>query len=501
MGGPLTLPRRADVVVVGAGNAALCSAITAVEAGASVVVLEKAPRDARGGNGAFTGGFLRFAFDGIEDLRSVVDLTAEEERLLEVGRYSPEDFFLDVAELCDYRSEPDLVDLLVSASLESVRWLRTQGVHFLPTLGLHAPDPAGVVRMRGVHPAVEVSGGGAGLLGALFRRAESIGLPIHYATAATRLVTDDAGRVTAVTVREGRVARTIEAGAVVLACGGFESDPELRARYLGTSWDLARVRGAAGNTGDGIRMARDVGAQAAGHWSGCHAAPLDLNAPLYGDRDLSDAFVRRSYHLGVLVNRDGERFLDEGADLEARTYSWVGQRIIEQPGQVAFQVFDARAAALLRPEYALRQATRLVADTVAELAAKAGVNAAALERTVDGFNAGTSGAAVDPRTIDGVATTAVSPPKSNWAASIVQPPFVAYPVTAGITFTFGGVRVDADAQVVAEDGEPIGNLCAAGEMVGGLFFGNYPTGCGIMAGTVFGRTAGRTAAALAASAT
>jgi len=491
------LPSRADVVVVGAGNAALCSAITAAEAGASVVVLERAPRGKRGGNGVFTGGFLRFAFDGIDDLRSVVDLTSAEEERLEVGRYTPENFFLDVAEVCDYRSDPDLVDVLVSGSLDGVQWLRGLGVPFLPALGLHPADPDGKVRIRGTAPAVEVSGGGAGLLDALFAHADAAGIPILYGARAVSLVTDSGGAVVGVTVRHEGVEDTIRSAAVVLASGGFEASAEMRARYLGPSWDLVRVRGSSFNTGDGIKMATAVGAQTTGHWSGCHAAPLDLNSPVYGDPNLSDAFVRRSYHLGITVNRDGQRFFDEGEDIESKTYSRMGQQIVQQPGQVAFQLFDAKAAKLLRPEYSLRQATRIQADSIAELATKAGINLGQLERTIEEFNNATSGEPIDPLVKDGKSAVSVSPNKSNWAAPISHPPFLAFPVTCGITFTFGGVRVSSRAQVIHEEGHPIDGLFAAGEMVGGLFYGNYPTGCGVMAGTVFGRTAGRSAASVA----
>ena len=492
----MNLPSQADVVVVGAGNAALCSALSAAEAGASVVVLERASQAERGGNGVFTGGFLRYAFDGIDDLRAVVDLTAAEEERLDVGRYTPEAFFMDVAEMTDYRADPDLVDVLVNASFDSVKWLREQGVRFLPSPGLHPADPDGMVPMRGTAPAVEVSGGGAGLVHALFERAAAVGVPVCYKTRAVGLVTDVTGRVAGVTVRHEGSEHTIRAVSVVLACGGFEASAELRARYLGPSWDLVRVRGTSCNTGDGIRMAQALGAQTTGHWSGCHAAPLDLNAPVFGDRQLTDAYVRRSYHLGITVNRDGLRFFDEGADLEIKTYSRMGQQIVQQPGQVAYQIFDAKAAELLRPEYSLRQATRIQADSIAELAVRAGIDPVRLDRTVAEFNAATSGAPTSPRIKDGISATAVIPSKSNWAAPISVAPFSAFPVTCGITFTYGGVRVNPQAQVMNEDGDPIGGLFAAGEMIGGLFYGNYPTGCGIMAGTVFGRTAGRSAAAL-----
>lgn len=491
----MTVPSRADVVVVGAGNAALCSAVTAAEAGASVVVLERATRARRGGNGVFTGGFLRFAFDGIEDLRSVVRLTEQEEERLVVGRYAPEDFFMDVAEVTDYRADPELVDVLVSTSLDSVRWLRGQGVPFLPSFGLHPAGDDGTVQMAGVAPAVEVSGGGAGLVDALFRRVEELGIPVLYETRAIGLTTSAEGAVTGVRVRRARAEHVIAADAVVLAAGGFEASPELRARYLGPGWDLVRTRGSNLNTGDGIAMAREVGARTTGHWSGAHAAPIDLNSPVFGDPDLGDAFVRRSFHLGITVNRDGERFFDEGEDLEARTYSRMGQRIVQQPGQVAFQVFDADTVRLVRPEYTLRP-TKVTAGSVADLARKLDIDPDRLERTVAAYNAATSGEAIDPHVKDGVSAVDVTPRKSNWAAPIARAPFTAFPVTCGITFTFGGVAVDAQARVVDDEGAAVPGLFAAGEMIGGLFYGNYPTGCGIMAGTVFGRVAGRSAAAL-----
>ena len=493
----LNLPDQADVVVVGAGNAALCSAITAAEDGASVVVLERAPRAQRGGNGVFTGGFLRFAFDGIDDLRSLVTLTEAEEARLEVGKYTPEDFFLDVAEVTDFRADPDLVDVLVSNSFESVKWLRSLGVPFLPTFGLHPEGDDGKVRMVGLAPAVEVSGGGAGLVDALFRKAEAMGISILYDTRAIGLETDDAENVTGVRVRHARAKHTIRAKSVVLASGGFESDAEMRARYLGASWDLVRVRGTSFNTGDGIKIASAVGAQTGGHWTGCHAAPTDLNTPVYGDPNLSDAFIRRSYPLGITVNRDGRRFFDEGEDFEIKTYSRMGRQIVEQPGQVAFQIFDSTTVPLLKQEYTLRQTTRIKANSIAELAEQAGINPVELERTLQEYNAATKGDPIDPRVKDGNGTTSLEPPKSNWAAPISVPPFSAYPITCGITFTFGGVRVNQDAQVMHEEGYPIPGLFAAGEIIGGLFYGNYPTGCGIMAGTVFGRTAGRSAAKLA----
>lgn len=488
------IPERVDVVVVGAGNAALCAALTAAEREASVVVLERAPRNRRGGNGVFTGGFLRFAFEGLEDLTAVARLTPDELARIDVGRYGPEDFLETIAEITDYRTDVDLADVLVSGSNETVRWLASLGVPMLPAFAFNPVGEDGRVRMHGHGPLVEVSGGGAGLIEALYRRVEAAGIPVLYDTRAVALRTDELGDVIGVTCRRGRVEHGIAAGAVVLASGGFEGSPELRARYLGSNWDAARVRGTNYNTGDGITMAMAVGADAVGNWTGCHASPLDINAPLYGDPKTPDIFIRRSYHLGIMVNRDGRRFLDEGQDFEANTYSKYGRDILQQPGQIAFQLFDAQTSGMLRSEYGLRQATRIQASTLEELAEEAGIDARQLLATVEEFNASVSDDEFVPRIKDGK-SAAVAPRKSNWAVPLTQPPFVAYPVTCGITFTFGGIRVDENAQVVHQEGYPIGGLFAAGELIGGLFWGNYPAGTGIVSGSVFGRTAGGSAAA------
>lgn len=491
---PQSLPDEADVVVVGAGNAAMCSAISAAEAGASVIVLEKAPKAERGGNGVFTGGFLRFSFDGFDDLQQIVQMNPDEVATSEVGCYSTEDFYLDVAEVTDYRADSDLVELLVNESHPTVSWLRSIGVPFLPSFGLHPRDAEGTAHFLGRAPAAEVSGGGAGLIDALYRRAEGLGIPVLYEARAAALETED-GRITGVRVRQGHAEGRISTRSVVLASGGYEANSRMRATYLGPDWDLARVRGSRHNTGDGIAMALAVGAEAFGHWSGCHAAPTDLNSPVVGDRNFTDGFVRRSFHLGIMVNRNGHRFADEGEDHEANTYSTMGRKIIAQPGQIAYQLFDAATVDLLRPEYSMRQATRIVASTLEELAVKLEVEPKELVATVESYNASVSDAVFNPRITDGKSTTGIFPPKSNWAVPLATAPFYAFPVTCGITFTYGGLRVNQRAQVLHEDGQPIDGLFAAGELVGGLFFGNYPTGCGIMAGSVFGRTAGLSASA------
>ncbi|MEE8243985.1 MAG: FAD-dependent tricarballylate dehydrogenase TcuA, partial [Pseudomonadales bacterium] len=288
----------------------------------------------------------------------------------------------------------------------------------------------------------------------------------------------------------------LSADAVILACGGFESSATWRARYLGPDWDLAPVRGTRFNTGDGLQMAMDIGAAPRGHWSGCHAVAWDLNAPEYGDLDVGDNFQKHSYPLGILINKHGERFVDEGADFRNFTYAKYGKEILRQPDQAAWQVFDAKVTADLRDEYRIRQVTKVTANRIDELAAKIdGMNVPNFVKTVQEFND-----AVDlekpfnPSIKDGRGTKAIDIPKSNWANPLDTPPFEAYGVTCGITFTFGGIHVDKEAHVISQEGEPIPGLFAAGELVGGLFYFNYPGGTGLTSGAVFGRIAGKAAA-------
>jgi tricarballylate dehydrogenase len=302
--------------------------------------------------------------------------------------------------------------------------------------------------------------------------------------------------VNGVRVRSGGKLRDLTARAVVLACGGFEANAEWRTRYLGPGWELAKVRGTRFNTGDGLRMALEIGANPFGNWSGCHACGWDRNAPEFGELAIGDQFEKHSYPLGILVNADGRRFVDEGADFHSFTYAKYGRAVLEQPGQFAWQVFDAKVLHLLRPEYGIQRVTKVRAQTLEELAAKLeDVNAEGFLRTVRAFNAAVrSDVPFDPYTRDGRGTVGLEPAKSNWANPIDQPPFEAYATTCGITFTFGGLRVDSDAQVLDHDAAKIAGLYAAGEMVGGIFYFNYPSGAGLVSGAVFGRLAGASAA-------
>jgi tricarballylate dehydrogenase len=494
----VALPSSVDVVVVGAGNAALCAALAAAERGCSVVVLERAPEAEAGGNSRFTAGAFRCVYDGVGDLRALMpDLTDDEVARADFGTYTAAQFFDDMGRVTEYRTDPELCDILVRNSRATMLWMRDQGVRFLPIWGRQAYRIDGRFKFWG-GLTVEAVGGGPGLIEALYGAARTAGVDVAFGARATELVTDDAG-VNGVRVRsEGRTS-TIGAKAVVLACGGFESNAEWRTRYLGPGWDLAKVRGTRFNTGDGIGMALDAGAEAAGNWSGCHAVAWDRNAPEFGDLTVGDGFQKHSYPLGVMLNARGERFVDEGADFRNYTYAKYGRVILEQPQQFAWQVFDATVSPLLRDEYRIRQATRVRADTLGALVGKLeGVDAAAALATLKAFNAAVSrDVAFDPNVKDGRSTVGLAVPKSNWANLLETPPFEAYQVTCGVTFTFGGLRIDGSARVVSADGGPISGLFAAGELVGGLFYFNYPGGTGLMAGAVFGKIAGEGAASRA----
>ena len=484
-----------DVVVVGAGNAALCAAIAAREQGARVVALEKAPEYFRGGNTYFTGGVIRCAYNGIDDIKALVpDISLEEEQSVDVGRYSQEEFYSDLMRVTAGLAHPELADLLVSRSHSTLLWLRERGVRFILSFGRQAFKVGDRYRFWG-GLVVESVGAGKGLSDQQFEVAEKTGVEIRYRTKGIKLLQDRRGHVSGVRALGQDGFEEILAGAVILASGGFEANAEMRARYLGPGWELAKVRGIPYNTGDGIAMALEIGAQPYGHWSGCHAVAWDLNAPPYGDRTVTELYQKHSYPFGIIVNIKGKRFVDEGADFRNYTYVTYGREILRQPQGVAFQIFDERVRHLLRDEYRIPQVTMATADTVGELADGLDVNRDGLVRTIEGYNAAVQKGEYNPAVLDGKGTSGIEPPKSNWALPIDTPPFLGYAVACGITFTFGGLKIDGRGQVQDCEENPMPGLYAAGELVGGLFYHNYPGGSGLMAGAVFGKIAGESAAA------
>ncbi len=487
-----------DVVVVGAGNAALCAALSARETAPRVLVLERAPKEERGGNSTFTAGAIRFVYNGVEDLKKLMpDLSADEIARTDFGTYTADQFFDDMGRITEYRTDPDLCELLVTRSFDTMLWMRGKGIRFQPIYGRQAFKVDGRFKFWG-GLTVESWGGGPGLVEGLTAACAKNGIEIAYEARALSLIADDDG-VKGVRARVGGKSADIKARAVILAAGGFEANAEWRTRYLGPNWDLCRVRGSRFNTGDGIRMALDIGAMPWGNWSGCHAVGWDLNAPPFGDLDVGDGFQKHSYPFGIMVNAEGRRFVDEGADFRNYTYAKYGRVILSQPQQFAWQIFDGKVLHLLRDEYRIKRVTRVRADTLEDLVAKLeGVNAEAALAEIRAYNAAVmTEAPFNPNVKDGRGTRGLSVPKSNWANVLDQPPFEAYAVTCGITFTFGGIRVDTGANVIDVDGRPIPGLFAAGEMVGGIFYFNYPGGTGLMSGAVFGRIAGASASAAA----
>jgi tricarballylate dehydrogenase len=487
-----------DVVVVGKGNAALCAALAARDQGARVAMLEAASEEESGGNSRFAGGVMRFAYSSVEDLKRVTDLTEQEVAESDFGTNTTDEFFDDLFRLTSFRTDPTLSEMLVTQSLETMAWLRGKGVKFVPNFGRQSALVNGKRRFFGRLP-IEASGGGAGLVQALDNAARGAGIEVFYGTRAKRLI-QDGDRVIGVHASRAGVATDFMARAVILACGGFEANPEMRTRYLGTGWELAKVRGSRFNQGDGLKMALDIGAASYGNWSGCHATGWDLNAPEFGDVSVGDQFQKHSYIFGILVNASGKRFVDEGADFHSFTYAKYGGEVLKQPGQFAWQVFDSKVTKLLRSEYRIRMMTKVSAGTLEDLAGKLeGVDPRGFLETVRAYNAAVQTDVPFDHTVkDGKGTVGIDPPKSNWAQRLDTPPFDAYATTCGITFTFGGLRIEpATGQVLDVTLTPIPGLYCAGEMVGGLFYFNYPSGTGLVSGALFGRVAGTGAGAAA----
>lgn len=475
-----------DVVVVGGGNAGFAAAHAAAQRGRRVLLLEKGTPDQAGGNSFFTAGAFRIAHKGFDD---IVDLLDPDDRhpTTVLPPYPADEFAADMAKVTDGRNDPVLTDALISDSQDVLRWLRGKGLRFRLMYERQSYPDAERRHVFWGGLTVGSTGGGKGLIDQHTAAARRTGVDIRHGAPVTGLVVED-GTVAGVTLPDG----TVRAESVVLAAGGFEANSAWRARELGAGWERAKVRGTALNTGDMLEAALSVGAARYGDWTTCHSVAWDAwFTDNQGNRELTNRLTRGGYPLGIVVNLEGRRFIDEGRDFRNYTYAEYGARILEQTEGLAFQLFDATTRPLLRTEeYDMPGVSVVVADSLGELAARAGIHGDTLSRTVAEFNA-----AIDrsvPINISGKdgRSARVDPPKSNWAIPLETPPFYAFPVTCGITFTFGGLRADPDARVLDEAGEPIAGLFVCGEMLGGLFSGNYPGGTGLTSGAVFGRRAG-----------
>lgn len=471
-----------DVVVVGGGVAGLSAAVAAAEAGARVAVLERSTEAETGGNTRYTEAFLRMksldeVADGFEDVlvddfMGHPDPTIVNEAALPSERQGP-------LYRATHTINPDYVATLSEQAPLALQWMAGHGVRFD-----FVPTPFLTVSTTRMAPV----GGGLAIVETLGKAARGLGVDFHFETTARRLTSSDAGI-------DGVVAHTVSGqaefrGAVVLACGGYQGNFELMARYHGDRAMTARpvAKGGNYNKGEGLEMALALGAATAGNFALFHAEPVD---PRSGEPEAA-IFC---FPYGVLVNKEGTRFVDEARGTIDAWYERTTRVIQAQTDGVAWVILDQQGLAVPNIMAGIRtDIPPVTADSVGALAARLGLPVEAVEQSVTAYNAACpAGDGYDPLVPDGVATTGLTPPKSNWARPIEQGPFVAYPVMAANVFTFGGLKTTPDAEVVDRDGRPMAGLYAAGELTG-LYYSNYTGSTSVLRGATFGRIAGRHAA-------
>ncbi|MEX1233525.1 MAG: FAD-dependent tricarballylate dehydrogenase TcuA [Roseovarius sp.] len=454
-----------DVLVAGGGNAALCAAIAARRAGCSVLVLEKAPKFYRGGNTRHTRN-MRCAHDA-----ATGTLT---------GPYTGDEFMQDLLRVTEGNTDEALSRMMIERSYDMLDWIQEQGVRFQPSLG-------GTLSLGRTNSFF--LGGGRSMLNALYRTAESLGVEVRYEHEITA-VEMDGPRFRAATVHHADGENRIEARTFVAASGGFQADIDWLKEGWGERADNFLIRGTPYNRGSLTRALIDKGVQQIGDPAQCHAVAIDARAPKYDGGIITrlDCVV-----FGIVVNNAAERFYDEGEDIWPKRYAIWGRLVAAQPEQIAYVIFDAPNLEKFMPSLF----PPVKAETIAELARKLSLDPAALAGTVDAFNdAVVGGRPFDHTEPDGNRTEGLQIDKTNWAQRIETPPYYAYPVRPGITFTYLGVRVDARARMVMAQGGAAPNMFAAGEIMAGNVLGQgYAAGIGMTIGAVFGRLAGEEAAA------
>lgn len=455
--------KRYDVLVAGGGNAGLCAAIEAAETGASVLLLEHAPRALRGGNSRHT--------------RNMRTMHRAPTPVL-VDCYTEEEYWQDLQQVTGGETSEPLARMTIRGTEDAMQWMEAHGVVFQPAL-------SGTINLSRTNAFY--LGGGKALVNAYYRAASRLGVDIAYDTQVTHLVLRD-GHVDAVQIEGGG---TIRPRAVVVSSGGYQANIEWLERHWGDAAQNFRIRGTPYAQGTLLRDLLDQGVASVGDPSQCHAVAIDARAPRF-----DGGIVTRldSVPFGIVVNREGRRFYDEGEEVWPKRYAIWGRLVADQPGQIAYSIVDANAESLFMPPVF----PAIKADTIEALASELNIPADALVSTVNDFNAAVQPGDFDGQALDGCTTQGLDPPKTNWARRIEQPPFMAYPLRPGITFTYLGVKVDRRAQVIMETGEPVSNLFAAGEIMAGNLLGRgYLAGFGMAIGTVFGRIAGREAATYA----
>ncbi|WP_417473958.1 FAD-dependent tricarballylate dehydrogenase TcuA [Leisingera sp.] len=453
-----------DLAVIGGGNAALCAAMTAAEAGARVIILETAPKAYRGGNSRHTRNFRCMHGGPLGPL---------------VEDYSEEEYFADLMKVTGGKTDAHLARLAIRSSEECLPWMQERGVRFQPSL-------SGTLSLARTNAFF--MGGGKSLVNAYYRTAEALGVEVLYEASVTHLELEG-DRITRVDyTHEGR-AHSMRPKSVVVASGGFQADIDWLTRAWGPAARNFLIRGTPYNRGVVLADLLEQGVESIGDADQCHAVAIDGRAPKY-----DGGIVTRldCVPFSIVVNKNGERFYDEGEDVWPKRYAIWGRLVAAQPDQVGHVIIDSKSLNLFMPSVF----PPLKADTLQELAGMMGLPPDKLRETVDAFNAACGDtSAFHPTELDGVATTGLVPPKTNWARPISEPPFYGYSLRTGVTFTYLGLKVDETAQCRTAEG-PVRNLWAAGETMAGSILGQgYLAGFGMTIGTVFGRIAGREAAA------
>jgi tricarballylate dehydrogenase len=453
-----------DVLVAGGGNAALCAAITARQAGASVLLVESAPKAFRGGNSRHT-----------RNLRAMHDQPNE----VLTDAYKEDEYWDDLLRVTGGNTDEALARMTIRASSGVFGWMKDAGVRFQPSL-------TGTLNLGRTNAFF--LGGGKALVNAYYLTAEKLGVEILYDTEVVNIAMED-GSVRSIDITYKGFPETVHARCVVASSGGFQANLDWMREYWGDAVDNFVIRGTPYNRGRVLKNLLGQGIAAIGDPTQCHAVALDARAPKF-DGGITTRLDRVPY--SVVVNRNGDRFYDEGEDVWPKRYAIWGRLIAQQPGQIAYSICDAKAYPLFMPSVF----PAIKADTLEELAVKMKLDPTKILETIGSFNnAVKPGQAFDNLKLDGNATTGLTPDKTNWARSVDKPPFYGYPLRPGITFTYLSVKVNDKAQVLMDNGQPAGNLFASGEIMSGNILGKgYLAGFGMTIGTVFGRIAGQEAA-------
>jgi tricarballylate dehydrogenase len=453
-----------DVLVVGGGNAALCAAITARQAGAGVLLVESAPRAFRGGNSRHT-----------RNLRAMHDRPNE----VLTDAYKEDEYWDDLLRVTGGQTDESLARMTIRASSGVFGWMKAAGVRFQPSL-------TGTLNLGRTNAFF--LGGGKALVNAYYLTAEKLGVEILYDTEVVAVNLDD-GTARSVDITYKGFPETIRVRCVIASSGGFQANLDWMREYWGDAVDNFVIRGTPYNRGRILKNLLDQGVGAVGDPTQFHAVALDARAPKF-DGGITTRLDSVPY--SVVVNHNGERFYDEGEDVWPKRYAIWGRLIAQQPGQIAYSICDTKAFPLFMPSVF----PAMKANSLEELAVQLKLDPVKVRETIDGFNRAVKpGQVFDNLKLDGSATEGLTPNKTNWARAVDKPPFYGYPLRPGITFTYLSVRVNDKAQVLMENGQPTANLFASGEIMSGNILGKgYLAGFGMTIGTVFGRIAGQEAA-------